>query len=189
VLVVFLLIPGALTAVALRALRGKELKPGWFLGACSVAYTLLALGGSILQGNNILFSTRYAQFAVPYTAILLAVAAADARPHPPWRTLVTVLVAAHAVIVLASLGSAYQGRIGGVRAAPREANGHAAAAALIAAEYRPGDVVRIQDLVDAKCLNLYWRDEAIQQQIQGTLAEHHVVLLRGGEVVLAVAAR
>jgi hypothetical protein len=154
-----------------------------------VAYALLALGGSILQGNNILFSTRYAQFAVPYTAILLAVAAAGSHSHPPWRRLLRVLLAAHAVVVLASLVSAYEGRIGGVRAPLRVPNGHSAAAALIAAEYRPGDVVRIQDLVDAKRLNLYWRGKAIRQQIQGTLPEHQVVLVRDGVVALSVAAR
>jgi hypothetical protein len=190
VLAPFLLIPGALTAVALRAFRGKgHLSAGWFLAACSAAYPLLAFGASILQGNNILFTTRYAQFGVPYTAILLAVAVAEARPHPLWRTLVAGLAAGHAIVVLMSLAPAYEGRIGGVRAPPRVPNGHAAAAALIAASYRAGDIVLVQDLVDAKRLNLYWRREAVQQRIEATLPEHELRLVRGGEAALTVALR
>jgi uncharacterized membrane protein len=185
VLTFFLVVPGVLTGVALRALPHRDsTQAGWFLVACSFTYAPLAVAASILQGHNILFSTRYAQFAVPYTAILLGVAVASASTAPASRWLVRLLFGAHAAMVLASMVPAYDARIGGIHANPRPRNPYSDAAEHLAAEYREGDVVHIASLLDAKKLNLYLRGMPIRQRIDGALPAHQMALVRAGQARL-----
>jgi hypothetical protein len=178
-----LFVPLLLTGVAVRVLR-RQGRPdaARFLIWCSFVYPAFALGGSILQGNNILFATRYVQFFAPYAAILLAVTL-DSLVRSSRRTRIPLMLlfGLQLTFMLWSIPSAYEARLG-VEGPARAKNRYSGAAKRLIEESESGSVVWVQSLVDAKLLNLYLKEAPhIRQRIDASLPSHQVVVERRGE--------